>query len=582
MTAPTEPMPSAARHFIDGLQEAGIDWLFCNLGTDHVSLVDELARAEMEGRAAPRVLLCPHENVAVHMAGGYAALTGRGQGVLVHVDAGTANAAMGLHNLMRGRLPVMLMAGRAPYALHGELPGARDNYVHYVQDLFDMGSLVRPYVKWEYNLPSGVVAKEVIRRGHTLMQSDPPGPVYLTLPRETLAEPVAAVYARSYPAQRYGATGSGTVPREAALEIARALMGAEHPLVVTSYLGRSAQAVRALEALAQLCGLRVVESNPSWLCMDRGSPCFAGFDAQALLPQTDLGLLLDVDVPWLPGGAQPREDSRWLHIDVDPVKKDFPVWGFATDGRWQADCARALRDIHEAVQSLANADFHARVAQRKAGWLAVRQARIDRTAAGAADPGQADALNPAWVCAVLGRHLRPQDVLVNEGIRNGPHVLAQIPRSQPLTLLGGAGGGLGYSAGMALGARLALQDAGSQARVVHVEGDGGFHFSTPSSVYAVAQQYRLPILSVVLDNGGWQAVKEAVLRVYPDGAAAQADEYQSRLQGAVRQFEQVGQAFGAYGECLRDPAQADAAVARCLRALDEGRSAVLNVQIGLQ
>ena len=114
MTASTEPTPPAARHFIDGLQEAGIDWLFCNLGTDHVTLVDELARAELEGRPAPKVVLCPHENVAVHMAGGYAALTGRGQGVLVHVDAGTANAAMGLHNLMRGRLPVMLMAGRAP------------------------------------------------------------------------------------------------------------------------------------------------------------------------------------------------------------------------------------------------------------------------------------------------------------------------------------------------------------------------------------------------------------------------------------------------------------------------------------
>ena len=84
-------------------------------------------------------------------------------------------------------------------------------------------------------------------------------------------------------------------------------------------LDRVQQAVQALEALALLCGLRVVESNPSWLCIDRGSPCFAGFDAQALLPQTDLGLLLDVDVPWLPGGAQPREDSRWLHIDVDPV-----------------------------------------------------------------------------------------------------------------------------------------------------------------------------------------------------------------------------------------------------------------------
>jgi acetolactate synthase-1/2/3 large subunit len=131
---------------------------------------------------------------------------------------------------------------------------------------------------------------------------------------------------------------------------------------------------------------------------------------------------------------------------------------------------------------------------------------------------------------------------------------------------------------MALGAKLARP----KARVVHIVGDGAFHFCTPDSVYATAQRYQLPIFTVVLDNGGWQAVKEAVLRVYPDGAAAQANEFQARLQGEQRHFEQVGQAFGAYGECLRDPQQAQAAIARCLRALDEGRSAVLNVQIGLQ
>ncbi|NBO90148.1 MAG: acetolactate synthase, partial [Betaproteobacteria bacterium] len=120
-------MHTSARHFIDGLLESGIDYLFSNLGTDHVTLVDELAQAQLEGRAAPQVVLCPHENVAIHMAGGYAAVTGRGQGVMVHVDAGTANAAMGLHNLMRARLPVLLMAGKSPFSLHGELPGARDN-----------------------------------------------------------------------------------------------------------------------------------------------------------------------------------------------------------------------------------------------------------------------------------------------------------------------------------------------------------------------------------------------------------------------------------------------------------------------
>jgi acetolactate synthase-1/2/3 large subunit len=573
MTDSTQPKTkhTTARYFLEGLQETGIRYLFSNLGTDHVTLIDEMARLQAEGQAMPEVVLCPHENVAIHMAGGYSAVTGQGQGVMVHVDAGTANAAMGMHNLMRARLPVLLMAGKAPYALHGEVLGARDNYVHYVQDPFDIGSLVRPYVKWEYNLPSGVVAKEVVRRAHSVMHTEPAGPVYMTLPRETLAETWAPEQVKFYPATRYGAVHVGALPAEATLLIARELMAAENPLVITSYLGRKPEAVQALEALAELCGIRVVEFSPTWLCISRESPCFFGFDATPLLPDTDWGLLLDIDVPWLPHQTRPRDDTRWVHIDVDPIKKDFPSWGFASDVRWPADCALALRDLHQAVLSLADEAFHQKVAHRMASWPTQRQQRLERVAAAAQNPGTEDALNPAWVCAQIGLQLRPDDVVINEAIRNSPAVLQQIPRTRPMSFLGGAGGGLGYSAGMALGVKLARPND----RVVHIEGDGGFHFSTPTSVYAVAQAQGLPIFTVVLDNGGWQAVKEAVLRVHPDGPAAQAGEFKARLKGEKRQFEQVAQAFGAHGERVSRAEDLPAAITRCLQALDEGRAALL-------
>ena len=104
-----------------------------------------------------------------------------------------------------------------------------------------------------------------------------------------------------------------------------------------------------------------------------------------------------------------------------------------------------------------------------------------------------------------------------------------------------AGGGLGFSGGMALGLKLAQP----KRRIVQVIGDGGFHFSSPDSVYAVAQQYQIPIFTVVLDNGGWQAVKSATQRVYPKGIAAETDQFQSRLmsgrQGERRDFSEVGE-----------------------------------------
>jgi acetolactate synthase-1/2/3 large subunit len=534
-----------------------------------------LARFEAQGSAAPRVIVCPHENVAVHMAGGYAAMTGRGQGVLVHVDAGTANAAMGLHNLLRSRLPVMLMAGRAPFTLRGELTGSRDTYVHFIQDPFDMPGLVRPYTKWEYCLPSGVITKEVIARGHTVMQSDPQGPVFLALPREVLAETWPADQVRSFPPQRYGAVSADGASPETVRHIAESLLQAEHPVVFTSYLGRKAEAVQALEALAMACGIRVVEFNPNAMSISRQSICFAGFDPTQQVPLADLGLLLDVDVPWIPKSVTPSEHTRWLHVDVDTVKKDLPMWGFATDLRVQADCATVLGQVLASVQSLATDEQRGRIRQRLEVMTrehAQRQARLHQAAE---VPGEDGALNPAFVCATLSHMIDAQDVVVNEGIRNVLAVLQHIERTEPLTLLGGAGGGLGYSGGMALGVKL----ASPERRVIQLVGDGGFHFSTPTSVYAVAQAEGLPILTVVLDNGGWQAVKDAVLRVHPGGQAAKQNEFHARLRGQHRHFHQVGQAFGAHGEHVHRPQDLEAAVQRCLQALDRGQAAVLVVSV---
>lgn len=154
-----------------------------------------------------------------------------------------------------------------------------------------------------------------------------------------------------------------------------------------------------------------------------------------------------------------------------------------------------------------------------------------------------------------------------------------MPRSIPGSYIGLAGGGLGFSGGMALGAKLARPDR----RVIHVVGDGTFHFSTPDSVYATAQQYGLPIFTVVLDNRGWQAVKSSTLRVYPDGAARRDDNFQSRLDGrrngAQRRFEDVARAFGAHGERAATPEELEPAIRRCLEAVDGGQAAVLTIRV---
>ena len=503
---------SAASFFVEGLVEIGIDYLFCNFGTDHAPIIEELARRRKRGERAPKIIRCAHENTAAHMAGGYAVVTGRGQGVLVHVDVGTANSANAMHNLLRSRIPVLLMAGRAPFTTANELTGSRDTYVHFIQEPFDQASLVRPYMKWEWTLPSGIVVKEALRRAHAIMHSEPQGPVYLMMARETLTQEWSPSEIRPCTPERPPAPGIADPGHVA--ELAGRLLAARSPILITSYGGRNPGTSAAIDALAQFAGIAVYEASLVNNIAHDG-PCFMGYNPVREIADADVGLLVDVDVPWFPRDTSPSSGSYWAQIDVDVLKTASPMWTFPGNLRLQGDSARILAQALERLRAIATDKFRETVARRRAEIAAQRAARTAHAAKLAAEPGAPDAINVHYLLAELGKVLAPTDVVFDETITNAVPLAMQVPRPLPGTMIRAAGAGLGASGGMALGAKLAAPDR----MIVNVVGDGSFYFNNPSSVYAASRQYGLPILSVVLDNRGWGAVKEATLKVFPDGEA---------------------------------------------------------------
>lgn len=565
---------TAANDLLQGLVDLGIDYLFCNLGTDHAPLIEEMAHWREQGRAFPILILCPHENTAVHMAGGYAVATGRGQAVLVHVDAGTANAAMGLHNLCRTRIPVLLIAGRAPMSTFDDATGGRDTYVHFIQEPFDQASVVRPYVKWEYNLAWPSMAHEVVSRAGAVMQSDPTGPVYLTLPREVLAAPVDAASLGAFGHQNHLPVKAQGADASAVRAIAEQLMRSENPMLVTAYAGRNHKAPALIEKLAMLCGMRVCEFNTIYMNIRRDSPYFGGYNPAAFTEQADFGLMVDVDVPWIPKTTRINPQAYWAQLDVDAIKRDIPMWGFPLNARIEGDSVRLIAQLIEIIEASATPKFKTKAAARGLAFKTAHVQNRQKAASLAQAKGVVNAINPHYLCAVMGQKIDLHDVVLNEAIRNTMAVFDQIPREVPGSLMGLSGGGLGFSAGTALGIKLAQ----ANSRVIHFVGDGSFYFSNPSSVYAVANQYGLPILTVLLDNGGWSAVKESTLRMYPLGEAKSTNQFASDL-GYSTDFAAIAEAAGAHGERLTDPEQVEAAIERCLAALDSGRSALLHVRI---
>ena len=62
--------PIAAEIFLKTLSEHGVDYFFCNPGTDFPPIVEAFTRAQGSNAKLPQPVLVPHENLAVAMAHG--------------------------------------------------------------------------------------------------------------------------------------------------------------------------------------------------------------------------------------------------------------------------------------------------------------------------------------------------------------------------------------------------------------------------------------------------------------------------------------------------------------------------------
>ena len=174
--------------FLEALQEAGVSYIFANLGSDHPAIIESLASAERENREFPTLITCPHEFVALSAAHGYAQATGQPQAVMVHVECGTQNLGGAIHNASKSRVPVLIFAGSSPYTQENELLGSRNEFIHWIQDVFDQRGIVRGYTKYDNEIRTGVNVKQLVHRSLQFAKSDPKGPVYLMGPREVMEE----------------------------------------------------------------------------------------------------------------------------------------------------------------------------------------------------------------------------------------------------------------------------------------------------------------------------------------------------------------------------------------------------------
>jgi thiamine pyrophosphate-dependent acetolactate synthase large subunit-like protein len=475
------------------LREIGLPYVALNPGASYRGLHDSLVN--LLGNREPQMLLCLHEEHAVAIAHGYAKVTGRPMGAIVHSNVGLMHATMAMFNAWCDRVPVVVLGATGPVDAAKRRP-----WIDWIHTAQDQGALVRNFTKWDDQPASVAASAESILRAHRMATTPPCGPVYICLDAG-LQESRIGELPPLPTASRFHAPAPAA-PNPAALRDAAAMLQlAQRPIILAGRVGRDEASWQKRIALAEAIGA-VVLTDPK---------CGAGFpsrhelhgppagtnpspDSCALIREADVVLSLDwVDLAGLlktAWGAEtpdnPLGGSKVILASLDHLIHNG--WSMDYQGLPPAD-------LHLAVEpDVAVAALLPLLQRREPGWRG--RSMPDRVSPPSLDAGETIA--PLGLAAGL-----------RDALRGRPATVIRAPLAwaantwdagHPLDMLGGdGGGGIGGGPGMAVGAALALR--GSGRLPVAVLGDGDYLMGVTALWTAV--HYRIPLLVVVSNNNSF-------------------------------------------------------------------------------
>ncbi|KAF7309933.1 hypothetical protein MIND_00365700 [Mycena indigotica] len=579
---------------LKSLADNGITHIFVNWGSDHPALLEDLQRQRKEGdgKTEPQIITCPNEMVALSAAQGFTQATGRPAAVIVHVDVGTQALAGAVHNVDRGRAPVLIYAGASPFSRLGEMKGSRNEWILSVQDVPDQPSIVRQYMRYTAQIPSGKVAAQVVNRALQIATSHPKGPVYLWARRETTEEEIDAALFNSGPSPRkWPAIEPTALSTAAAGTIATASPSSQS----TSNRHLAHWPIPVIATCAS--AVAVPFSHPFFL----GTTFLNGRTHTSRLAEADVIIVLDSDVPWIEGIQPPNEHARVFVIDSgDPLKTISSVGQWHVDAALicNADAALALSAIIAIVES---SNISVDMIQQRAAeliashkeWVHSLDVLEDTWPNGV--PGDVRATLPNFL-GVLRRTIAQlvpsggldKTLVVNEGITNYPLVWDHMRTEAPGMHITSGGSSLGWGLAAAIGASLGGRE--NYELIVGIIGDGSYLFGVPSSAFWIARRYQTPFLTIVINNGGWKAPKLSMLGCHLTGHGSLASsgvELSVGFGPDVPDYSQIAVAAsagwvwgkrigtGEHGRNLQT--EIDTAMAEAVRVvLEEKRCAVLD------
>ncbi len=481
------PKMTAMEAAVHVLHSEGVELVFGVPGAAILPLYEALRAFKKIGH-----ILVRHEEGGTHAAEGYT----RARAGKIGVNLGTSgpagtNMVTGLYSAMADSIPILCITGQAPRAkLHKEDFQA-----------VDIAAITAPVTKWSVTVMEGAQVPTVFRKAFQLMRSGRPGPVLIDLPIDVQREII------NYDPE-FDEPLEVERPQPSPKAIRRAidmLLEAERPLIVAGGGVINAQAHADLVTFAELTNTPVVPTLMGWGAIPDDHPLNAGMVGLQTQHRYGNATFLESDFVFGIGNRWANRHTgstdvytqgrKFVHIDVDPTQIGRV---FSADLGIVADAGAALEALiaeageRKQAGKIPSRDiWRSKVAERKRTML--RRTDFDNVP-----------IKPQRVFAEVNKAFDDDTQFVTAiglyQILSGQLQKINKPRNY---IICGQAGPLGWEISACTGAKL----ANPEKNVVGIVGDYSFQFMIEE--LAVAAQYRVPFVMILINNAYLGLIRQA-------------------------------------------------------------------------
>lgn len=568
-------------YMVDVFKTLPIDYIFATPGSSFRSLHESFVN--YGGNNKPEFITCTHEEIGVAMGNGYAKVEGKPSLSMAHGTVGCQHSAMAVYNAYCDQVPTILILGNTANAVE------RRGQVEWLHSVQDAALILREFTKWDDNPASLQHFGESAVRAYQLAMTPPTMPVVLVADTELQEKPIPTDDPPRVPKYVVPAPPAGDAAT--VNEIAKMLVAAENPAIVTSRSARTPLGLASLIELAELLQCAVIDQHRRMNFPSR-HPLNQSWDTRAVVSNADVILGLETydfyGVVHALGGQTrviPRSivkpGTKLLSISSSDL---FYKANYQNFERFQdldiavaADAEATLPSLIEAVKREITADRRRAFEARGAKWAEASRRSLETNRTNATYAWDASPISTARMSAELWAQLKNEDwSLVSDTIWISYWPLRLWDFNKHHQYIGGAGGeGVGYMAPAALGAAVANKKHGRLSVCIQSDGD---LMMAPGTLWTAAH-HKIPMLTLMHNNRAYHMEIMHLQRMANQhNRGIDTCGIGTTITGPNIDYAQLARSMGVEAEGpIADPAALGAAIRRGIEVVKRGNPYLIDV-----